>query len=59
MLTTGGDRVGYSRPRIVPEDTDLTKAAEILTAGKIVAMLVGAGGARGTAPLQSRWPRKA
>jgi hypothetical protein len=58
MLTTGGDRVGYSRPRIVPEDTDLTKAAEILTAGKIVAMLVGAG-ARGTAPLQSRWPGKA
>src|SRR6201996_5895452 len=38
--------VGYSRPKIVPEDVDLTKAAEILNAGKKVAMLVG-GGARG------------
>ena len=42
--------VGYSRPKIVPEDADLTKAAEILNAGKKVAILVGAG-ARGTAPL--------
>jgi pyruvate dehydrogenase (quinone) len=42
--------VGYSRPKIVPEDTDLTKAAEILNAGKKVAILVGAG-ARGAAPL--------
>jgi pyruvate dehydrogenase (quinone) len=42
--------VGYSRPKIVPEDSDLTKAAEILNAGKKVAILVGAG-ARGTAPL--------
>jgi pyruvate dehydrogenase (quinone) len=42
--------VGYSRPRIAPEDADLTKAAEILNAGNKVAMLVGAG-ARGAAPL--------
>src|SRR3981189_1385792 len=35
--------VGYSRPKMVPEDADLTKAAEILNAGKKVAMLVGAG----------------
>ena len=42
--------VGYSRPKIVPEDTDLRRAAEILNAGKKVAILVGAG-ARGAAPL--------
>ena len=30
--------VGYSRPKMVPEDADLTKAAEILNAGKKVAM---------------------
>jgi pyruvate dehydrogenase (quinone) len=40
--------IGYSRPKIVPEDADLMKAAEILNAGKRVDMLVGAGG-RGTA----------
>lgn len=42
--------IGYSKPKIVPEDGDLSKAAEILSAGKKVAMLVGAS-ARGTAPL--------
>jgi pyruvate dehydrogenase (quinone) len=42
--------VGYSRPKIIPEDADLAKAAEILNAGKKVAMLAGAG-ARGAAPL--------
>src|SRR6201990_2858098 len=42
--------VGYSRPKMVPEDVDLTKAAEILNAGNKVAVLIGAG-ARGTAPL--------
>src|SRR6201999_1934721 len=42
--------VGYSRPKIVAEDADLAKAAEILNAGEKVAMLVGAG-ARGAAPL--------
>jgi pyruvate dehydrogenase (quinone) len=42
--------VGYSKPKIVPEDADLAKAADILNAGTKVAILVGAG-ARGTAPL--------
>jgi pyruvate dehydrogenase (quinone) len=41
--------VGYSKPKIVPEDTDLAKAADILNAGNKVAILIGAG-ARGTAP---------
>src|SRR6185312_14571106 len=41
--------VGYSKPKIVPEDADLSRAAEILNAGKKVAILIGAG-ARGTAP---------
>jgi hypothetical protein len=41
--------IGYSKPKIVPEDADLTKAADILNAGNKVAILIGAG-ARGTAP---------
>jgi pyruvate dehydrogenase (quinone) len=35
--------VGYSPPQIVPANADLQKAADILNAGKRVAMLVGAG----------------
>ncbi|MBN8850056.1 MULTISPECIES: thiamine pyrophosphate-requiring protein [unclassified Sphingomonas] len=35
--------VGYSRPRIVPQDADLRLAAEILNAGAKVAILIGAG----------------
>ncbi len=35
--------VGYAEPRVVPTDADLDRAAEILNAGKRVAMLVGAG----------------
>src|SRR5436309_3511792 len=35
--------VGYSSPRVVPEEEDLRRAAEVLNAGKKVAMLVGAG----------------
>ncbi len=35
--------VGYSAPRIVPYDEDLDRAADVLNAGKRVAMLVGAG----------------
>jgi pyruvate dehydrogenase (quinone) len=35
--------VGYSRPRMVPEMTDLERAAAILNAGNKVAILVGAG----------------
>ena len=34
---------GYSAPRIVPTEADLRQAAELLNAGKKVAMLVGAG----------------
>ncbi|HVZ73152.1 MAG TPA: thiamine pyrophosphate-requiring protein [Polyangia bacterium] len=33
----------FSAPKVVPTDSDLQKAAEILNAGKRVAMLVGAG----------------
>jgi pyruvate dehydrogenase (quinone) len=39
---------GYSRPRVVPHEADLERAAEILNAGKKVAILIGAG-ARGAA----------
>src|SRR6201989_2706405 len=41
--------IGYSKPKIVPEEADLAKAAEVLNAGSKVAILIGAG-ARGTAP---------
>jgi pyruvate dehydrogenase (quinone) len=35
--------IGFPSPRIVPQDVDLRKAAEVLNSGKKVAMLVGAG----------------
>ncbi|GAB6850101.1 thiamine pyrophosphate-requiring protein [Paraburkholderia kururiensis] len=35
--------VGYSRPKVVPQQDDLQRAADVLNAGKKVAMLVGAG----------------
>jgi pyruvate dehydrogenase (quinone) len=35
--------VGYSAPRVIPQDAELRRAAEILNAGKKVAMLVGQG----------------
>lgn len=35
--------VGYSAPKVVPQVADLQRAADILNAGKRVAMLVGAG----------------
>src|SRR5581483_2330079 len=35
--------VGYSRPVVVPTDADLRSAADVLNAGKKVAILVGAG----------------
>jgi pyruvate dehydrogenase (quinone) len=35
--------VGYSGPKIMPDEEDLRRAAELLNAGKKVAMLVGAG----------------
>lgn len=35
--------IGYVAPRVIPQETDLQKAAEVLNAGKKVAMLIGAG----------------
>ncbi len=40
--------VGYAPPRIVPYDTDLRRAADLLNAGGKVAMLVGAGALHAT-----------
>jgi pyruvate dehydrogenase (quinone) len=40
--------VGYSPPRVVPCREDLERAAEVLNAGKRVAMLVGAGALHAT-----------
>jgi len=34
---------GYQRPRVIPSDEDLQRAADVLNAGKRVAMLVGQG----------------
>jgi pyruvate dehydrogenase (quinone) len=35
--------VGYAAPKIVPQDADLDRAADILNSGEKVAMLIGAG----------------
>ncbi|RDV14231.1 thiamine pyrophosphate-requiring protein [Pontibacter diazotrophicus] len=35
--------IGYTVPRVIPQDEDLQKAAEVLNAGKKVAILIGAG----------------
>lgn len=40
--------IGYSAPSIKPRDTDLDRAAEVLNAGKKVAMLIGAGALHAT-----------
>ncbi len=40
--------VGFSEPMIVPRQQDLRQAAEVLNAGKKVAILVGAGALRAT-----------
>jgi len=40
--------VGYTRPRIVPYEADLQRAAEVLNAGSKVAILVGAGALNAT-----------
>jgi pyruvate dehydrogenase (quinone) len=37
--------VGYARPRVIPHDADLERAAKVLNEGKNVAMLVGQGAA--------------
>src|ERR671936_1347030 len=39
---------GYIRPKVVPSDSELDRAAEILNAGKKVAMLVGQGALEAT-----------
>lgn len=40
--------VGYSKPRVVPFEQDLQRAAEVLNAGRKVAILVGAGALQAT-----------
>ncbi|HET8554132.1 MAG TPA: thiamine pyrophosphate-requiring protein [Rhodanobacteraceae bacterium] len=40
--------VGYSAPRIMPDESDLRRAADVLNAGAKVAMLVGAGALKAT-----------
>jgi pyruvate dehydrogenase (quinone) len=40
--------VGYTRPQTVPYEADLRRAAEVLNAGRKVAILVGAGALRAT-----------
>ncbi|WP_027570945.1 thiamine pyrophosphate-requiring protein [Bradyrhizobium sp. WSM1743] len=40
--------IGYSAPSIMPHEADLDRAAEVLNAGKKVAMLVGAGALHAT-----------
>jgi pyruvate dehydrogenase (quinone) len=40
--------LGYSAPRVIPKDTDLRRAADILNNGEKVAMLVGAGALQAT-----------
>jgi pyruvate dehydrogenase (quinone) len=40
--------VGYAAPKVVPYDADLRRAAELLNAGKKVAILVGAGALHAT-----------
>ena len=35
--------IGYTRPRVIPHDADLRRAADVLNAGRRVAMLVGQG----------------
>jgi thiamine pyrophosphate-dependent acetolactate synthase large subunit-like protein len=41
--------IGYTRPRVVPHDDELHRAAEILNAGEKVAILVGQGTLHATA----------
>jgi pyruvate dehydrogenase (quinone) len=40
--------VGYAAPRVIPQQAELERAAEILNAGQRVAMLVGAGAMQAT-----------
>jgi len=43
--------VGYQTPRVIPQDADLQRAADVLNAGSRVAMLVGAGAVNAPAEL--------
>jgi pyruvate dehydrogenase (quinone) len=45
---TAHSGVGYCQPRVVPRETDLRRAAEVLNEGKKVAILVGAGALQAT-----------
>jgi pyruvate dehydrogenase (quinone) len=40
--------IGYTRPRVLPHDDDIRRAAEVLNAGERVAMLVGQGALQAT-----------
>ncbi|MBV9297844.1 MAG: thiamine pyrophosphate-requiring protein [Verrucomicrobia bacterium] len=40
--------VGFCKPRVIPSDADLRRAADVLNAGKKVALLVGAGALEAT-----------
>ncbi|MEH6566253.1 MAG: thiamine pyrophosphate-requiring protein [Halopseudomonas sp.] len=40
--------IGYSKPKVMPYEADLRRAAEVLNAGKKVAILVGAGALQAT-----------
>jgi pyruvate dehydrogenase (quinone) len=40
--------IGYTKPKVVPYEADLQRAADVLNAGKRVAILVGAGALRAT-----------
>ncbi len=40
--------IGYSKPRVLPFDEDLQRAADVLNAGRKVAILVGAGALQAT-----------
>lgn len=40
--------LGFTRPRVMPNDADLRRAADVLNAGQKVAMLVGAGALHAT-----------
>ena len=40
--------VGYTKPKVVPYDADLQRAADVLNAGEKVAILVGAGALQAT-----------
>jgi pyruvate dehydrogenase (quinone) len=45
--------IGYSRPKTIPYESDLRRAADVLNSGKKVAMLVGAGALEATDEVSS------